>query len=69
MSAQTEKESPAAKSTLDKLLVNQLLWMLFLRVVLYTLILGVSAYLQSGKFNVIVLPPTHLFIFIINLTQ
>jgi two-component system sensor histidine kinase PilS (NtrC family) len=65
MSAQTEKESPAAKSTLDKLLVNQLLWMLFLRVVLYTLILGVSAYLQSGKFNVIVLPPTHLFIFIL----
>lgn len=39
--------------------------MLFLRVVLYTLILGLSAYLQSGQFNVIILPPAHLFFFII----
>ncbi len=53
------------QSTVQRLLVNQLLWMLFLRVVLYTLLLGVSAYLQSGKFNVIVLPPTHLFFFIL----
>jgi two-component system sensor histidine kinase PilS (NtrC family) len=65
MSSHLDKEYPAERSMLGKLLVNQLLWMLFLRVVLYTLILGVSAYLQSGNFNVIVLPPTHLFIFII----
>lgn len=65
MSSQLDKEYPVGRSTLDKLLVNQLLWMLFLRVILYTLILGVSAYLQSGDFNVIVLPPVHLFIFIL----
>ena len=65
MSSYKGKQYPAKRNTLDKLLVSQLLWMLFLRVVLYTLILGVSAYLQSGNFNVIVLPPAHLFIFII----
>ncbi|AGF79043.1 PAS domain S-box [Desulfocapsa sulfexigens DSM 10523] len=53
------------RKTIHRLLINQLLWMLFLRVVLYTLILGISAYLQSGQFNVIVLPPAHLFFFII----
>ena len=53
------------RSTVQRLLVHQLLWMLFLRVVLYTLLLGVSAYLQSGKFNVIVMPPAHLFFFIL----
>jgi len=53
------------RKTIHRLLINQLLWMLFLRVVLYTLILGLSAYLQSGQFNVIVLPPAHLFFFII----
>jgi len=55
----------ADRGTVEKLLVTQLLWMLFLRVVLYTLILGVSAYMQSRLFNVIVLPPTHLFFFIL----
>ncbi len=53
------------RKTIHRLLINQLLWMLFLRVVLYTLILGLSAYLQSGQFNVIILPPAHLFFFII----
>ncbi len=65
MSSRVEKEYPVERRTLAVLLVNQLLWMLFLRVVLYTLILGVSAYLQSRDFNVILLPPAHLFIFII----
>jgi two-component system sensor histidine kinase PilS (NtrC family) len=47
------------------LLIGQLLWMIFLRVVLYTLLLGVSAYLQSGQYNRLVLPPIHLFFFIL----
>ena len=53
------------ENTVEKLLVNQLLWMLLLRVVLYTLLLGVSAYLQSGQFDVVVLSPTPLFFFIL----
>ncbi len=53
------------EKTIEKLLVTQLLWMLLLRVILYTLILGVSAYLQSGSYNVVVLPPTLLFFFIL----
>jgi len=52
-------------STVEKLLVHQLLWMLLLRVILYTLILGLSGYLQAGKFNVTVLPPHLLFLFIL----
>ncbi len=60
-----EGESLTHQGTVHRLLVNQLLWMLFLRVVLYTLLLGVSAYLQSGQFNVIVLPPPLLFVFIL----
>jgi two-component system, NtrC family, sensor histidine kinase PilS len=60
-----ENESVSHQSTVHRLLVNQLLWMLFLRVVLYTLLLGVSAFLQSGQFNVVVLPPTLLFFFIL----
>ncbi len=47
------------------LVVDQLLWMLFLRVVLYSVLLGVSAYLQAGQFNVVVLPQIHLFFFIL----
>lgn len=65
MASQPLEGKPVShRKTVHRLLVNQLLWMLFLRVVLYTLILGVSAYLQSGQFNVIVLPPAHLFFFI-----
>ncbi len=58
-------ESKTHQRTVHRLMVNQLLWMLFLRVVLYTLLLGVSAYLQSGQFNVVVLPPPLLFFFIL----
>ncbi|MCF8055213.1 MAG: PAS domain S-box protein [Desulfocapsa sp.] len=57
--------SDTPENTVKRLLVNQLLWMLLLRVVLYTLLLGVSAYLQSGQFDIIVLPPTLLLFFII----
>ncbi len=57
--------SVSHENTAEKLLVNQLLWMLFLRVILYTLLLGVSAYLQTGQFDVVVLAPTPLFFFIL----
>lgn len=52
-------------STVERLLVNQLLWMIFLRVVLYTLILGVSLYLQGIQLNVVILPPHLLLTFIV----
>lgn len=52
-------------STVERLLVNQLLWMIFLRVVLYTLILGVSLYLQGIQVNVVILPPHLLLTFIV----
>jgi two-component system, NtrC family, sensor histidine kinase PilS len=51
--------------TVERLLVNQLLWMIFLRVVLYTLILGVSVYLQGVQVNVVILPQHLLLTFII----
>ena len=65
MSPSPDNIAFSGRSTVEKLLVNQLLWMLFLRVILYTLILGVSAYLQTGKFNVIIFPPALLFLFIL----
>ncbi|MDD3815858.1 MAG: ATP-binding protein [Desulfocapsaceae bacterium] len=40
----------------DNLLKGQLLWMLLLRVILYTLLLGISAFLQSDQLEII-LPP------------
>lgn len=48
----------------DNLLKGQLLWMLFLRVVLYTLLLGISVFLQSGKLEII-LPPYYWLLFFI----
>ncbi len=53
------------ESIIEQLLVTQLLWMLFLRVVLYTLLLGFSVYLQGQQFNVVILPPHLLLFFII----
>lgn len=46
------------------LLRGQLLWMLMLRVILYTLLLGLSAFLQSKKLDV-VLPPYFWLVFYI----
>ncbi|MFH2124053.1 MAG: ATP-binding protein [Pseudomonadota bacterium] len=40
----------------DNLLKGQLLWMFLLRVILYTLLLGISAFLQSDQLEII-LPP------------
>lgn len=48
----------------DNLLKGQLLWMLLLRVILYTLLLGISVFLQSGQLEII-LPPYHWLVFFI----
>lgn len=50
--------------TPDKLLKGQLLWMLLLRVILYTLLLGISAFLQSDQLEII-LPPYYWLLFFI----
>lgn len=49
---------------IDGILRHQLQWMLLLRVVLYTLLLGVSFFLGSPEYEIIVLP-RHLFILLI----
>jgi two-component system, NtrC family, sensor histidine kinase PilS len=64
MSAPSASTS-VSEDTSRNLLVNQLLWMLLLRIVLYTLLLGVNAYLKSAQFDVVVLSPTPLFFFIL----
>ncbi len=60
-----EFHANAHMSTVERLLVNQLLWMLFLRIVIYTLVLGVSVYLQGAQMHVAILPQHLLLIFII----
>ena len=49
---------------IDGILRHQLQWMLLLRVILYTLLLGVSVFLGSPEFEIIVLPRP-LFILLI----
>lgn len=44
------------KKGVNHILGRQLLWVLLLRVILYTLLLGISFILQEKQFNVIVLP-------------
>lgn len=65
MSRPSVRTSVSHENTAEKLLVNQLLWMLLLRVVLYTLLLGVSAYLQAAQVDGVILSPTPLFFFIL----
>lgn len=65
MSSFSDDSQTPHKIIIQRLLTNQLLWMLFLRVVLYTLLLGVSVYLQGKQFKVVVLPPHLLLFFII----
>ncbi len=48
----------------DKLLGTQLLWVLLLRVILYTLLLGITVFLQSEK-QEIILPPYNWLVFFI----
>jgi two-component system sensor histidine kinase PilS (NtrC family) len=51
-------------SSPDKLLRGQLLWMLLLRVILYTILLGISVFLQNEQQDII-LPPYYLLLFFI----
>ncbi len=57
-------QSHQTETSPDSLLKGQLLWMLLLRVILYTLLLGISAFLQSGQLEIILPPYYWLFFFI-----
>lgn len=48
----------------DQLLRHQLLWMLLLRIILYTLLLAISYIFQSPQFDIIVIP-SHLLILLL----
>ena len=52
-------------SNIDQILRHQLLWMLLLRIVLYTLLLGISDLFQDTQFEVIVLPTNLLILFLL----
>lgn len=49
----------------DQLLRNQLLWMLLLRIILYTLLLAINFIFQSSEFEVIVLPSNVLILLLL----
>lgn len=49
----------------DQLLRNQLLWMLLLRIILYTLLLAISYIFGSSQFDVIVLPSNLLILLLL----
>jgi two-component system sensor histidine kinase PilS (NtrC family) len=49
----------------DQLLRNQLLWMLLLRIILYTLLLAIGYIFQSAQFEVIVLPSNLLILLLL----
>ncbi len=48
----------------EKTLFNQLQWLLLFRVILYTLILALSYFLNESRLEVILLPQYHLLLFI-----
>lgn len=50
----------------DSMVKQQLLWTLLLRVILYTLMLGVNFFLQDEKFEVITIPPPLLALFLLS---
>lgn len=47
---------PAGGADIDKLLSYQLLWMMMLRLVLYTSVLGISYFFKGDQYNLLVLP-------------
>lgn len=53
-----------AESSPGKLQRSQLLWMLLLRIILYTFLLGISVFLQNDRRDII-LPPYYLLLFFI----
>jgi two-component system, NtrC family, sensor histidine kinase PilS len=50
---------------IDQILRQQLLWMLLLRIVLYTVLMGLSDLFQNTRFEVIVLPRNLLVLFLL----
>ncbi len=60
-----EDASIPGRGTIHGLMVNQLLWMLLLSVVIYTLGLSLRSLLQSGQFDILILPPILLFFFML----
>jgi two-component system, NtrC family, sensor histidine kinase PilS len=51
--------------SINQILRNQLLWMLVLRIVLYTLLLAISYIFRSAQFDAIVLPPNLLILLLL----
>jgi len=56
---------PANGADIDKLLSYQLLWMMLLRLVLYTSILGISYFFKSDQYKLIVLPKDLSILFLL----
>ncbi len=57
-------ESPKTYE-IDRILRQQLLWLLMLRIVLYTLLMGITYFLSEFKFGVIVLPRSALILILL----
>jgi len=53
------------ESGLNHILKTQLLWIMLLRIILYTLLLGISFILQGKHFDVVVLPQNILVLFLL----
>ena len=53
--------------SISQMLRTQLLWMLLLRVVLYTLLLSISYLLQDAKVEVFLLPPELFFLLLLTI--
>ncbi len=51
--------------SINQILRNQLLWMMALRIVLYTLLLAISYFFRSAQYDVIVLPPNLLILLLL----
>ncbi len=49
----------------DQLLRNQLLWMLLLRSILYTLLLAISYFFKSSQFDIAVIPSNLLILLLL----
>lgn len=50
---------------IDRILRQQLLWLLMLRIVLYTLLMGITYFLSEYKFGIIVLPRSALILLLL----
>lgn len=57
--------SPSIVSGVDHILRQQLLWMLLLRIILYTLLLGITYALSELEFGIIILPNSVLILLLL----